>query len=248
MYYILKTLETSHIYPICYCTSPGQYDLTGKFLSGSNPRKSAFPKGGFIRDKSQLTPGPGSYKPMESMGKQVLSTCETALILKFSQAARPSMVPPGTIQLMRFTIADASEHVWLHANVCSAIWCCRHFGHRTGRLQAAARRVRPAGGQQKAHLRQLQVRRGLQERRRTQEVRPQRAVTGVSLLSWHGIPHPSSLIPHLNLLPCVMHARERRPGSYTLPGGIATQAKGSPFRNSPAATLSGRGKFGSPFG
>lgn len=203
MYYIMKTLETSHIYPICYCTSPGQYDLTGKFLSGSNPRKSAFPKGGFIRDKSQLTPGPGSYKPMESMGKQVLSTCETALILKFSQAARPSMVPPGTIQLMRFTIADASEHVWLLANVCSAIWCCRHFGHRTGRLQAAARRVRPAGGQQKAHLRQLQVRRGLQERRRTQEVRPQRAVTGVSLLSWHGIPHPSSLIccPHLNLIP-----------------------------------------------
>eukprot|EP01036_Dinobryon_divergens_P030356 gene30356-39586_t len=60
----------------------GKYDLAGKFLSSSNPRKSAFPKGGFVRDKSQLTPGPGSYKPMESMGKQVLSTCEMALILK----------------------------------------------------------------------------------------------------------------------------------------------------------------------
>lgn len=84
-----------YIISVLFNFSPGQYDLTGKFLSGSNPRKSAFPKGGFVRDKSQLTPGPGSYKPMESMGKQVLSTCETALILKFSQAARPSMVPPG---------------------------------------------------------------------------------------------------------------------------------------------------------
>lgn len=40
----------------------------------------------------------------------------------------------------------------------------------------------------------------------------------------------------------------RRPGSYTLPGGVATRARGSPFRDSPAATLSGRVKFGSPFG
>jgi hypothetical protein len=38
-----------------------------------------------------------------------------------------------------------------------------------------------------------------------------------------------------------------RPGSYQLPGGIATKAKGSPYRDSPAATLSGRNKFGSPW-
>ncbi len=37
------------------------------------------------------------------------------------------------------------------------------------------------------------------------------------------------------------------PGSYTLPGGVATKAKGSPYRDSPAATMSGRNKFGSPW-
>lgn len=37
------------------------------------------------------------------------------------------------------------------------------------------------------------------------------------------------------------------PGSYTLPGGLATRAKGSPYRDSPAAFLSGRTKFGSPW-
>ena len=37
------------------------------------------------------------------------------------------------------------------------------------------------------------------------------------------------------------------PGSYMLPGGVSTRAKGTPFRNSPAAMLSGRNKFGSPF-
>lgn len=75
--------------------SPGQYDLTGKFLSGTNPRKSAFPKGGFIRDKSQMGPGPGSYAPLQSMGKQVLSTKVGAVALVFPKAARPSLVQPG---------------------------------------------------------------------------------------------------------------------------------------------------------
>jgi len=37
------------------------------------------------------------------------------------------------------------------------------------------------------------------------------------------------------------------PGQYKLPGGVATAAKGSPYRNSPAAMLSGRNKFGSPW-
>jgi len=78
---------------------PGQYDLNGKFLGGTNPRKTAFPKGGFVRDKSQMGPGPGSYKCMESMGKQVLSTSQTGLSLKFPQAERPSLVPPGTTDI-----------------------------------------------------------------------------------------------------------------------------------------------------
>lgn len=37
------------------------------------------------------------------------------------------------------------------------------------------------------------------------------------------------------------------PGSYVLPGGVATQQKGTPFRNSPKISLSGREAFGSPF-
>jgi hypothetical protein len=37
------------------------------------------------------------------------------------------------------------------------------------------------------------------------------------------------------------------PGSYTLPGGVATQQKGTPFRNSPKISMSGREAFGSPF-
>lgn len=37
------------------------------------------------------------------------------------------------------------------------------------------------------------------------------------------------------------------PGSYVLPGGVATQQKGTPFRNSPKISMSGREAFGSPF-
>lgn len=37
------------------------------------------------------------------------------------------------------------------------------------------------------------------------------------------------------------------PGSYTLPGGVATQRRGDPYRSAPAASLSGRNKFGSPW-
>lgn len=69
--------------------------MTGKFLAGATPRKSAFPKGGYVRDKSQMGPGPGSYQPLQSMGKQVLSTKSGAVALVFPKAARPSMVQPG---------------------------------------------------------------------------------------------------------------------------------------------------------
>lgn len=37
------------------------------------------------------------------------------------------------------------------------------------------------------------------------------------------------------------------PGSYTLPGGVATKGIGTPYRNSPAASMSGRNAFGSPW-
>jgi hypothetical protein len=37
------------------------------------------------------------------------------------------------------------------------------------------------------------------------------------------------------------------PGSYVIPGGISTAARGTPFRSSPAISLSGREKFGSPW-
>jgi hypothetical protein len=37
------------------------------------------------------------------------------------------------------------------------------------------------------------------------------------------------------------------PGSYVLPGGVATRSTGAPYRSSPAASLSGRNTFGSPW-
>lgn len=37
------------------------------------------------------------------------------------------------------------------------------------------------------------------------------------------------------------------PGSYVLPGGVATQQKGTPYRNSAKISMSGREAFGSPF-
>lgn len=37
------------------------------------------------------------------------------------------------------------------------------------------------------------------------------------------------------------------PGSYVLPGGVATARRGDPYRSSPAPSLSGRNKFGSPW-
>ena len=63
--------------------SPGQYDLTGKFQAGRNPRKSAFPKGGQMKERAAAGPGPGSYQPIQSMGKQVLSTKTGSVQLVF---------------------------------------------------------------------------------------------------------------------------------------------------------------------
>lgn len=51
------------------------------------------------KDKAAMAPGPGAYKPLESMGKQVLSTKKGSLELAFPKAPRPTLVPPGTTSI-----------------------------------------------------------------------------------------------------------------------------------------------------
>lgn len=75
---------------------PGQYDLTGRFLSGENPRKSAFPKGELPEAKAGLTPGPGSYAVQASVGGQLSSKKPNAMVISFPKTERPSLVPVGT--------------------------------------------------------------------------------------------------------------------------------------------------------
>lgn len=164
---------------------PGQYDLTGKFLNGENPRKSGFPKGQF-KDKNSQGPGPGSYKPLESMGKQVVSTKKTSEFVAFGKDARKGMAStndvPGPGQY-RPSPAACDHQVTSNKPSCGSI----KFG--TGYKKSKNNDTKFDFSE----------------------------------------PSPG-------------------PGSYTLPGGIATKAKGSPFRDSPAATISGRTSFGSPFG
>lgn len=185
-------------YPLCcnfclahfcfffYTHSPGAYDLTGKFLAGKNPRKSAFPKAIPVRDKGFLGPGPGSYQPLQSMGKQVLSTKRGALELGFPKAARPTMVPPGTTDIgpaeYKPPAAACEPQVDSRRKTCATIKFGEGYATTNG------------------------------ERRKFD----------------FSDPSPG-------------------PGSYQLPGGIATKAKGSPYRDSPTAILSSRQKFGSPF-
>jgi hypothetical protein len=166
---------------------PGQYDLGGRFLSGSDPRKSAFPKGSYGADKSLLQgPGPGAYQCPHSMGRQALSTSATAAALVFGKAARPSMVPPGTTDIgpgeYRAAPAACDPQVDSRKPTCALM----KFGEG----------YRKGGHRDRVDLSE---------------------------------PSPG-------------------PGSYTLPGGIATATKGAPFTNSPAISISGRQKFGSPFG
>lgn len=46
-----------------------------------------------------MAPGPGSYKVLQSMGKQVLSTKEDLPRPAFPKADRPTLVPPGTTEI-----------------------------------------------------------------------------------------------------------------------------------------------------
>ena len=164
---------------------PGQYDLNGKFYSGENPRKSAFPKGSYMKDKSQEGPGPGSYKPIESMGKQVLSTKLGSLELGFPKSSRPTLVPPGSTDIgpgeYKPPPAACEKQFDSRKPTCATIKFGE--GYRAGVAKDNYDLSDPLPG----------------------------------------------------------------PGSYQLPGGIATKAKGSPYRDSPAAILSGRNKFGSPW-
>eukprot|EP01038_Epipyxis_sp_PR26KG_P012100 gene12100-16192_t len=164
---------------------PGQYDLTNKFLSGTNPRKTAFPKASIIRDKSQMGPGPGSYQPLQSLGKQILSTTTEAPKIVFGKADRPSMVQPGLSDVgpgeYKPPPAACDTQVDSRKPTCANI----KFGE------------------------------------------------GYKKGSKHNKFDFSEPTPG--------------PGAYVLPGGIATKAKGSPFRDSPAITISGREKFGSPW-
>jgi len=164
---------------------PGLYDLTGKFPRGKTPRATVFPKAIIPRDKSGLGPGPGSYEPLKSLGKQMLSTKPSAPGGMLSKAERPSLVPVGTTDIGPGEYAPppaaCETQVESSKSTCSTL----KFG--TG--------YRKGGGLAKPTLME---------------------------------PSPG-------------------PASYTLPGGIATRCKGSPFRDAPAATISGRNKFGSPW-
>ena len=46
-----------------------------------------------------LGPGPGSYQPLQSMGKQVLSTKTQSAVVGFGKAERGSLVPPGISEI-----------------------------------------------------------------------------------------------------------------------------------------------------
>jgi hypothetical protein len=171
---------------------PGQYDLTGKFLSGSNSRKSAFPKAQPFREKSSMGPGPGAYQQLQSMGKQVLSTKHGNMIVSFPKSSRPSMVPIGITEIgpAEYEPAPAAceRQVDSRKPTCSNI----KFGEGFS-----------TGGSSN---------------------------------------HNNNSNNKFNFAD-----PSPGPGSYHLPGGIATKAKGSPFRDSPTAIISGRTKFGSPF-
>lgn len=164
---------------------PGQYDLGGKFLAGKDPRKPIFPKAVPPRDKSLMGPGPGSYRTLQSMGKQVLSTKVEGPTLGFPKAARPTLIPPGATDIgpgeYRPPPAACENQLDSRKPTCGKIKFGE--GYRTGTHKAAPDLSDPSPG----------------------------------------------------------------PGAYQIPGGIATKAKGSPFRDSPTAIMSGREKFGSPW-
>lgn len=132
-----------------------------------------------------MGPGPGSYAPLQSMGKQVLSTKQGGNEIAFSKAPRPSMVPPGQTDIgpaeYQPPPAACEPQVDSRKPTCATIKFGE--GYRSGGHKSKFDFSEPSPG----------------------------------------------------------------PGAYRLPGGIATKAKGSPYRDSPTAIMSGREKFGSPW-
>ena len=155
---------------------PAAYNIMNKFVSGSNPRKSGFPKAVPPRDKAALGPGPGSYKPMYSMGKQVLSSKHQAVVAGFPTAPRPGLAFKGASDVgpgeYKQGPAACEPQVDSRRPTCATI----KFG--TGYRKSGAGLVK------------------------------------------EDLAEPSP-----------------GPGQYKLPGGVATAARGSPYRNSPAAML-----------
>lgn len=165
---------------------PGSYDLSGKFIFGIDPRATVFPKGQMPRDKGGMSPGPGSYEPLKSMGKQFLSTKPGAPEQALAKAERPGLVPPGT--------TDIGPGQYPRAYIPSC---------------------EPQIESTKVTCPSLKI--------------------GTGYKKGGGIVRPLLIEPSPG------------PFSYTLPGGIGTRAKGSPYRDAAAATMSGRNKFGSPW-
>lgn len=165
---------------------PGQYDYNGRFLSGHNPEKYSFPKARQPQSKAQLAPGPGAYAVTGSMGKQVLSNKHRSMEPAFPQAARPTLVAPGTTDIGpgEYGVPPAACETQVDSRKTSCAM------------------VKFGGGYQK-------------NKNKVQKV---------------DLSEPSP-----------------GPGSYVLPGGVATKAAGTPYRSSPAATISGRNAFGSPW-
>lgn len=95
--YLFKSASLLHFYE--NLNRPAHYDLNSKFLTGKDPRQIVFPKGAAPKEKSFLAPGPGSYKPLYSMGKQVLSTKKDPGNIKFDKGSRPTLVQPGISEI-----------------------------------------------------------------------------------------------------------------------------------------------------
>jgi Sperm-tail PG-rich repeat len=156
----------------------------GRFQSGPNSVANTFPKASAPRNKQIWTPGPGSYEPLQSMGKQKVSTKTDAPIVLFAKAERPSLVPTGMTSIgpAEYEPSPAACEPQIDSRKPTA----PNIKFGTGYKKAAARKP------------------NLQE------------------------PSPG-------------------PGSYNIPGSIATHSKGTPWTNAPVVSISGRNKFGSPW-
>ena len=92
---------------------PAAYDLTGKFLAGKDPRRIIFPKAKPFQEKAALSPGPGSYEPMVSMGKQVLSTKVQNLSVPFGKAERGGLDHLSIARLAQHMMPNRSDQLMI---------------------------------------------------------------------------------------------------------------------------------------